>query len=296
MPQHDPQHDPDRDLDRLIAPFLADPLHAGVLTDFDGTLAPIVDDPRAARPLPGSVVLLHRLARHYRRVAVISGRPASFLVQTLRLAHDELVEGEAAGEGLVVSGLYGLEAASGEAVTAHPDCERWAPIVKTLADEAEEQAPPGIIVERKGLTVTLHYRTAPDQADWAERWTHDAAARTGLAVHPARMSQELVPPIPVDKGRVVRDLSTGLRAVCFFGDDLGDLPAYQAIDDLNAEGVHTLKVVARSAETAPELLDAADVLVDGPAGAFEVLSRLLPEAGRPASPAAPGTAPSTAAP
>jgi trehalose 6-phosphate phosphatase len=287
---------PNADLDRLIEPFLADPLHAGVLTDFDGTLSPIVDDPKAARPLPGSVVLLHRLARHYRRVAVISGRQAAYLVQTLRLAHDELTEGQAAGEGLVVSGLYGMEAASGDVVTAHPDCERWAPVVSTVADEAEEQAPPGVLVERKGLTVTLHYRTAPEHAGWTERWAHEAAARTGLVVHPARSSQELVPPIPIDKGRVVMELSTGLKAVCFFGDDLGDLPAYRAIDELRAQGLHTMKVVARSAETAPELLDAADVLVDGPEGAFEVLSRLLPATGRPASPAAPGTTPRTAAP
>jgi trehalose 6-phosphate phosphatase len=261
----------------LLAPFLAAPEKAGVLTDYDGTLAPIVDDPRGARPLDGAVPLLHRLARVYRRVAVISGRPASFLANALRLDHDELAEGEAAGEGLIVSGLYGLEAASGGVVTAHPDCERWRPVVSRMADEAEEQLPEGVYVERKGLTVTLHYRTAPQLEQRVRDWACAAAERSGLAVHPARMSDELVPPIPMDKGRVVRQLSEGLEAVCFFGDDLGDLPAYRALDDLRADGLAVLKVVAASSETPAEVRQAGDVVVDGPSGAFALLRRLLPD-------------------
>lgn len=264
------------DVRRLLQPFLDDPGRAGILTDFDGTLAPVVDDPRGARPLPGAVALLHKLARRYRRVGVISGRPADFLVKLLHTEHDELSEGEAAGEGLVIAGLYGLQAASGGVVTAHPDCERWAPVVARIADEAEEQAPAGVYVERKGLTVTLHFRTEPGCAGWVRQWAEEAAARSGLRVHPARMSDELVPPIPMDKGRVVREMSEGLDAVCFFGDDLGDVPALEALDELRARGVHTVKVVATSAETAPVLVESADVLVDGPPGALALLHRLCP--------------------
>jgi trehalose 6-phosphate phosphatase len=265
------------ELDDHLAPFLEAPEKAGVLTDFDGTLAPIVDDPRAAHPIAGAVRVLHRLAHHYRRVAVISGRPARFLVKQLHLEHDELLEGEAAGEGLIVSGLYGLEAASGNVVTTHPDCEKWQPMVQRMADEADEQLPDRIFVERKGLTVTLHFRTAPDLGPLAESWARAAAERSGLAVHPARMSYELVPPIPVDKGRVVRELATGLQAVCFFGDDLGDLPAFAALDELRADGITTLKVVARSPEAPAELFAAADVVVDGPQGALAVLERMIPQ-------------------
>ena len=266
------------ELDDLLKPFLASPLTAGVLTDFDGTLAPIVEDPTAAKALPGAVLTLHRLARHYRRVAVISGRPAEFLVRQLRLDHDELLAGETAGEGLIVSGLYGLQAASAGVVTAHPDCETWKPVIDTVADEADEQMPEGVIVERKILTVTLHYRTHPEAADWVKAWAEETAARTGLHLHPARMSEELIPPIPINKGKVVGDLSQGLEAVCFFGDDVGDLPAFDALDILRTQGVHTLKVVARSAEASSTLLDAGDVVVDGPEGALAVLNRLVPQA------------------
>ncbi|HZQ27833.1 MAG TPA: trehalose-phosphatase [Acidimicrobiales bacterium] len=272
-------------LPRLLAPFVENPARAGILTDFDGTLAPIVDHPGAARPLPGAVELLHDLARHYRRVAVISGRPAAFLVAQLHLAdEDEVNEGEAPGEGLVVSGLYGLEVAMGDAITAHPDCDLWRPMVERVADEADEQAPTGVFVERKGLSVTLHYRTAPEAEAWVQRWAASAAGWSGLIEHPARMSVELRPPIPVDKGRVVEELAERLDAACFFGDDVGDLPAYEALDRLHAKGVATLKVVVRSPEAPPELLATADVLVDGPTGALDLLRRMLPGAGRPASP------------
>lgn len=268
------------DIDALVAPFLEAPESAGVLTDFDGTLAPIVDDPAGAAPLPGAVATLHRLARVYRRVAVISGRPAGFLLHRLHFEHDPLLEGETppGGEGVYIAGLYGLETASAGEVSAHPDCETWKPVVDRIADEAEEQLPEGVLIERKGLTVTLHYRTRPELVDFVRAWAAEASARSGLGVHPARMSEELVPPIPMDKGRVVRELSEGLAAVAFFGDDVGDLPAFDALDHLRSSGVHVLKVVARSAEAPTRLLDAGDVVVDGPEGALSVMQSLLPPA------------------
>ena len=258
----------------LLAPLLTDPGRAGVLTDFDGTLAPIVADPAASRPLPEAVDVLHRLAARYRRVAVVSGRPAAFLATHLRLA-EGLRDGPA-GKGLMALGLYGLELADGDQVTTDPRALEWLPVVDEVAGLADEQAPAAVLVERKGLSVTLHYRTAPEAAGWAAGWAADMAARTGLIRHPARMSEELRPPLPVDKGTAVADLVAGLAAACFLGDDLGDLPAFTALDRLARDtGMAVLKVGVRSDEAPPELLDAADVVVDGPVGAVEVLTRLL---------------------
>jgi trehalose 6-phosphate phosphatase len=259
--------------DEHLAPFLDQPGAAGVITDFDGTLAPIVDDPEEARPLPEAADVLHRLARRFGRVAVVSGRPVSFLVEQL---HTEDC-GEGSGcEGLVLAGLYGLERTEGAEVTTDPEVEEWRSLVSDLVGQAEDEAPPGVFVETKGLSVTLHYRKAPDQADWAERWATEQGERTGLAVHPGRMSQELRPPIDVDKGSVVTELAGGLDAVGFLGDDVGDLPAFAALDRLARDkGVATLKVAVRSVVAADELLDQADVQVDGPEGALELLRRLL---------------------
>ena len=77
------------------------PERTAVLTDFDGTLSPIVVDPREARPLAGAIDALSALARRYGRVAVISGRPVAYLIERLGT-----VEGP-----IILSGLYGLEEA-----------------------------------------------------------------------------------------------------------------------------------------------------------------------------------------
>jgi trehalose 6-phosphate phosphatase len=89
------------------------------------------------------------------------------------------------------------------------------------------------------------------------------------------MSFELHPPIPADKGTALRELAQGLRAICFLGDDLGDLPAFAELDRLHDEGVATLRVAVRSEEAPPALLEAADVVVEGPEGAHELLQRFL---------------------
>lgn len=252
-------------MDVWPAPFRDTPEKAGILTDFDGTLAPIVDDPAAARPLAGAVEVLHALSRRYGRVAVVSGRPAAFLAARLRLAE---------APDLFVAGLYGMEYAEGDAVTTHPRATEWRAVVETIACEAEEQAPEGVHVERKGLSVTLHYRRAPEHGAWVRTWCDEAAARTGLVVHPARMSDELRPAVEVDKGTMVAELAEGLSAVCFLGDDIGDLPAFEALDRLRAEGVATLKVVVASSEAPGPLMAAADVVVDGPAAALTLLREL----------------------
>lgn len=258
-----PPPDPVRE---RLEPFLADPSRVAVLTDFDGTLAPIVADPAAAEPLDGVPQVLAALAERYGRVAVVSGRPVSFLQSRV---------GEAAAGRLVLSGLYGLERVEAGRVVERPGVERWRSVVDAVASRAEQAAPPGILVERKGLSVTVHVRTAPEHAEWARSWTTAAANETGLALHDARMSHELRPPVDTDKGTIVRELLDGMGAGCFIGDDRGDLPAFDELDRAEADGAAVLRVAVGSPEAPPELIARADVVVDGPAGSLALLRRLL---------------------
>ncbi|MDQ3680884.1 MAG: trehalose-phosphatase [Actinomycetota bacterium] len=257
----------------LWAAFLEDPERAAIVTDFDGTLAPIVDDPSQSAPLPEAVEVLHRLSHRYGRVAVVSGRPAAFIAEHLRLGECE----EAGGcKGLVVSGLYGIEKAQGDEITPHPDAEEWRRVVDEVAAQAQDEAPEGVTVEHKGLSLTLHYRTAPDQEDWVREWAEEHARSSGLAPHPARMSHELRPPMETDKGSALTELVTGFGAACFAGDDRGDIPAFEALDSLaEGEGMTVLKVAVRSDESPSELLEQGDVEVDGPEGVVELFKRLL---------------------
>ncbi len=238
-----------------------------MLTDFDGTLAPIVDDPERAVPLPGAVELLGRLAARYRRVGVVSGRSVRYLQRRLRVAGDD------GADRLVLSGLYGLERVEGGRLVVRPGAEPWLPVVEDAVREAEEAAPDGVYVERKGLTVSFHARRAPQHLAWIEAHAAAVAARTGLLAVPGRMLVELRPPVDVDKGTVVTELAAGLTAVCFAGDDVGDLPAFAALGRLRAVGVTTLAVAARSSESPTALLDAADLVVDGPSGVVDLFSR-----------------------
>jgi trehalose 6-phosphate phosphatase len=204
---------------------------------------------------------------------VVSGRPAAFIAEHLGV--EECGQDEEC-RGLLVSGLYGLEKAEGDQISPHPDAEEWRQAVDEVADEAQDEAPDGVVVEHKGLSVTLHYRRAPDQEDWVREWAEERAHRSGLAPHPARMSYELRPPVEADKGSAVAELVSGMEAACFVGDDRGDLPAFEALDRLaRDEGISTLKVGVRSDESPAELLQEADVEVDGPEGVVELFRRLL---------------------
>ena len=237
---------------------------SGILTDFDGTLAPIVDDPDQARPLPGTAEVLVALAARIDLVAVVSGRPASYLARQLPDA-----------PGVVLAGLYGLERVVQGRVVESEEARRWRPVVAEVADRASGAAPAGVVVERKGPSVALHVRTAPQHAEWIEAFAAGEAARTGLAAHPGRMSVELRPPGGGDKGSVVEELGSPLARVAFLGDDRGDLPAFLALDRLRGSGRTTLAVAVASSEAPAELLDAADVVADGPPAVLAALRTLL---------------------
>jgi trehalose 6-phosphate phosphatase len=249
------------DLDDLLAPLRATPARAGILTDFDGTLSEIVEHPEDARPLDGVVEVLSDLAARYGRVAVISGRPVEFLA-----AH---LPGP-----LLLSGLYGLQVIQAGRREDDPAALEWGAAVDDVALAASETGPAGMRVESKGLSLTLHFRGRPEIGDEVRAWATEQAVRTGLELRAAKMSFELHPPVEADKGTAVAAMAEGLEAVCFLGDDVGDLPAFEALGRLRADGVYALRLAVRSGEAPPELLAQADAVLDGPRAALAVLRRL----------------------
>jgi trehalose 6-phosphate phosphatase len=248
----------------LLVPLAESPHRSALCLDFDGTLAAIVVDPLAARPLPGVADLLARLAAHLGLVAVISGRPASFLQSVL-----------ASPSGVRLIGLYGLEevGSDGSRILA-PGAAPWEAVITELVALARATAPDGIYVEPKGLTMTLHWRNAPGEADWVSAFVAQQSKARGLAVHSGRHELELRPPLAVDKGTVVRRLVAGFDAVAAFGDDIGDLPAFDALAELSRTGVAVARVAAVDAESPAVVADRADLVVEGPAGAVALLERL----------------------
>ena len=245
-------------------PLAGSPSSSAVLSDFDGTLAAIVDDPATSSPLPGMVEVLGRLAERFAVVGVVSGRPVSFLLDHLDPA-------------LQLSGLYGLERwREGRRVEVE-EVEAWRQPVAEATERARAELGP--VVEAKGLSVTLHFRTCPERAPEVKAWAASEAERSGLWVHEARSSVELHPPLDIDKGTEVEVLATGKDAACFLGDDVGDVAAFDALDRLASAGVHTVRVAVASEESPSELIDRADLVVEGPPGVLSLLEDLAREAG-----------------
>ncbi|AZQ40490.1 trehalose-phosphatase [Streptomyces cyaneochromogenes] len=266
-----PSTQPGRD---ALAALLARPARALIALDFDGTLAPIVEDPEQARAHPDALPALAALAPKVAAVAVITGRPADVAVRYGGFA------GVPGLEHLVVLGHYGAErwdAVSGE-VTApdpHPGVAAVRAELPGLLDGSG--AGQGTWIEDKGHALAVHTRRAADPQgtfDALREPLTDLATRNGLIVEPGRMVLELRPP-GMDKGvaltEYVREL--GAESVLYAGDDLGDLPAYAAIDKLRSDGTPGLLVCSGSEEVT-ELSERADIVVDGPEGVVRLLQTL----------------------
>ncbi|PWV52302.1 trehalose-phosphatase [Nocardiopsis sp. L17-MgMaSL7] len=252
-------------LDALVS----DPDRALVAFDFDGTLAPIVADPRDSAPQPGIVAALAELASVVGTVAVITGRPADTVV---RLGGLERVPG------IVVLGHYGAERwTDGRVVAADPP-----PGVALVREELpalidSSGAPEGTWVEDKGRSLAVHTRRATDPERALELLAGpltELAERADLQVEPGRLVIELRPQ-GVDKGAALTSLveERAARSVLFAGDDLGDLPAFSAVAALRGHGIPGLTVCSSSDEVT-EVADAADLVVPGPAGLTTLLGQL----------------------
>ena len=257
----------------VLEAIVSSPSSTLIATDFDGTLAPIVDDPEQAYADPNAVAALGRLGERVGAVAVITGRPVRMAVRLGRFQ-------EVAGlHSLVVLGQYGVErwnAADNEYLLP-PD----PPQIKAVAEELPELLQlldlAAARVEDKGRAIAVHARSLPDPKAALAKLAdplRDLAARHGLAVEPGKNVWE-IRASGVDKGATLRAVvaETGARQVIFAGDDLGDLPAFRAVRELAATGVVGLLVCSASTEE-DALAELSDVIVDGPSGLAAWLNEL----------------------
>jgi len=253
-----------------LAALLADPAHALIALDFDGTLAPIIEDPTAARATAAAVEAVRRLAGLAGTVAIITGRPAADAARFAGVAEvpDVIVLGHYGRQRWERGRLSSPALPPGLAV-ARADL----PAVLSVAG-----ADPGTWIEDKGEALAVHTRRAAQPQAELDRFREplaELASRTGLTVEPGRLVLELRPP-GNDKGAALRDLAAERKpaAVLFCGDDLGDRPAFDVVRDMRAEGTPGLLVASGSAETPEEITGGADLVVSGPTGVAELLADL----------------------
>lgn len=242
-------------------PLVAEPLAAGLFVDFDGTLSAIVEDPASAVPVPTVVRLLEDMAESLGEVAIVSGRPLDFLDRVFGPAVD-------------IVALYGLEVRLGGRRADHPQSGTWREAVADVAAAAADRGPEGIMVEPKGMSLTLHYRQAPEAESAVREFAAAQSGRSGLVIRDAKMSIELHPPIDVDKGSALRELAAHLDVVAYVGDDRGDLPAFDVLDELEADGVMVVRGAVEGEGAPADLLGRADVRFDSPEAVAESLGSL----------------------
>lgn len=201
---------------------LAAAKHIFLFSDFDGTLAPIVQHPRLARLSRARRNALRALSQSSRvTLGIVSGRGLAELRRLVGL------------EGLCYVGSHGLE---WQLPQGRPGCQATAAERRSIEEVAEKlrrglAGIPGVVLEQKPVSLAVHYRNA-----------RVAAARRSLAqvaqvlrgygaqlqVLRGKKVVELLPAGALSKGRAVQRLLVRLRPsrrrslAIYMGDDMTD--------------------------------------------------------------------------
>lgn len=256
----------------LLAPLRADPGRTAILTDVDGTLAPIVERAEEAAVPAAAREALVALSERYGMVGCISGRQALEARRLVGL------------DGISYAGNHGLELLLPGDAEPRPDPSlggREREAAEFIAGlDGELVGPSGLRLEDKGPIQALHWRGADDEAT-AENRAHEiaiAAGKAGLEPRWGRKVLELRPLGGGGKDGAVASVlaSDGVDRAVYAGDDRTDLDAFRRLRELRESGELAAAVCVGivSAEAPAELAEESDVTVEGPPGWLRVLEWL----------------------
>jgi len=256
----------------LLEPLRADPSRAAILTDVDGTLAPIAERAEDATvPVPAREALA-RLSERFGLVGCVSGRQAEEARRLVGL------------DGIAYAGNHGLELLLPGDEAPRPDpslAGREGEAIAFLAGvDAEALLAAGLRREDKGPIQALHWRGAEDEPT-AEARAHELAAEAGRAGLEPRWGRKVLELRPVGGGgkdaAVAALLSAdGVERATYAGDDRTDLDAFRRLRELRQSGdlADAVCVGIVSPEAPPELPEESDLIADGPGGWLRILEWL----------------------
>jgi len=229
----------------------------GLITDIDGTISPIVAVPDAAFVTPRNLELLQALQPHLALTAVISGRTVTDTQKMVNLP------------GLVYIGNHGIEWWSNGQATIAPEVISYRPTLEAALKDIEPHLLPGMLLEDKGVTLSVHYRLTeqPDSVeDSFAPILQYIATQHGLSLFLGRRVFELRPPVQVNKGSALYTLVTQhhLDGAIYLGDDTTDVDALRMARRLREElTCYALGVGVESEHMPAALRETADLLVSG---------------------------------
>jgi len=194
--------------------------------DYDGTLVPIKNAPELAVVRPSRRRLLEQLSQNA-FVCIVSGRS---LVDIQKLASIK---------NIAYIGNHGLEISYCGREWIHPKARRIKPVLKNVLERIRRRTRdwPGLLVENKGLTGSIHYRrlAAPLPKKLRDITEHEVGLRSReLKLTEGKKVFEIRPNIEWDKGRGVRELIRWLDVNepalrIYIGDDQTDEDAFRAL-------------------------------------------------------------------
>jgi trehalose 6-phosphate phosphatase len=255
-----------------LALLRADPARTAILTDVDGTLAPIADRPEQAAVPRRASEALQGLSRRFGLVGCVSGRRAE---EARRLV---------GVDGIAYAGNHGLELLLPGEEVPRLDASlqgRESGAAEFVAGlDAAALAAAGLRLEDKGPIQALHWRGAEPERS-AEALAHEIAALAGRAGLEPRWGRKVLELRPVGGGG--KDAAVGallaadrVSAAAYAGDDRTDLDAFRRLRELRETGELATAVCVgiASPEAPPELAEESDLTVDGPEGWLAMLEAL----------------------
>jgi len=292
-----------------VEPLRSDPARSAVLLDIDGTLAPIVRHAEDAHVPEATRAVLIEVAKRYGLVGCVSGRRAAEARRIVAIgsigyvgnhgaevlrpgAASPEVDPQIAGWGERVRGFAGRVYTSGhqhlrirtedkDAIAAFhwrgaPDEAAAQDAVREIAAKAEgegfavrwgrkvlEVRPPGAFDKGVGIAALLGGRNPG----------HTATAKVLNGDDPGHSAT----PKALDGRGAAHNGTQRVNAAMYVGDDATDRDAFRALREMVLRGRLdcAVCVAVRSEEAPEELLDEADLTIDGPEATRELLRALL---------------------
>jgi trehalose 6-phosphate phosphatase len=256
----------------LLGPLRAVPARAAILTDVDGTLAPIAERAEDAAIPAAAREALAALSERFGLVGCVSGRQAEEARRLVGL--DQIAYAGNHGLELLLPGDERARSDPSLAGREHDAAGFLAGI------DGAELAGAGLRSEDKGAIQALHWRGAADEARAEARARQIAieAGHAGLEPHWGRKVLELRPVGGGGKDAAVASLLADeqLDRAVYAGDDRTDLDAFRRLEQLLRDGelVTAVRVGVLSPEGPAELTEESDLEVGGPSGWLAILEWL----------------------
>ncbi len=242
----------------IRAPLPPWPPEPAVFLDLDGTLIEIAQRPDEVTRSARLDVLLARLpGATSNAVAIVSGRTVADLDRLL------------APHGLPVAGIHGLERrrADGKVIRA-PVALDWMQGARDALDRFAETHP-GLLLENKGASLALHYRSRPELEDAVQQFVADLDLPGAAERLQGRKVVE-IKPRQMNKGAAIRAYMSeppfAGRIPVFAGDDVTDESGFVAVNELGGVSVKVGTGATAASWSLPGVSDVLDWLTEAVSG------------------------------